>query len=99
MAQLLDAPMIAPVLVGRAPQLEALGRLIASAAHAERYGPGCVPRLWHLRSEALAALGQADQAEAAPAICARDFYTAPAPCCPSHDRPQRAVQPKMPTTA
>jgi DNA-binding CsgD family transcriptional regulator/tetratricopeptide (TPR) repeat protein len=45
--------------------LEIADRLIASAAHAERYGAGCIPRLWHLRGEALAALGRADEAEAA----------------------------------
>jgi DNA-binding CsgD family transcriptional regulator len=45
--------------------LQIVERLIASAAHVERYGVGCIPRLWHLRGEALAAQGQPAEAEAA----------------------------------
>jgi DNA-binding CsgD family transcriptional regulator len=45
--------------------LQVVGRLIASAAQAERYGAGCIPRLWQLRGEALAALTRAGEAEAA----------------------------------
>jgi DNA-binding CsgD family transcriptional regulator len=45
--------------------LQITDRLIASAAHAERYGAGSVPQLWHLRGEALAALGRLAEAEAA----------------------------------
>lgn len=41
------------------------GRLIASAVHADVRGAGCVPALWQLHGEALAALGQSDSAEAA----------------------------------
>jgi DNA-binding CsgD family transcriptional regulator len=52
--------------VGDAAQaLEITDRLIASAAHAERYGAGCIPRVWHLRGAALAALGRVEQAETA----------------------------------
>jgi DNA-binding CsgD family transcriptional regulator/tetratricopeptide (TPR) repeat protein len=45
--------------------LAIVDRLIASAAHAEDYGAGCVPRLWHVRGEILAALGQTADAETA----------------------------------
>jgi DNA-binding CsgD family transcriptional regulator len=45
--------------------LEIADRLIASAAHASPSAAGCVPRLWRLRGEALAALGRAADAEAA----------------------------------
>jgi DNA-binding CsgD family transcriptional regulator len=45
--------------------LQIVDWLIASAGHVERYGEGCVPRLWHLRGEALAALRRLDEAEAA----------------------------------
>jgi DNA-binding NarL/FixJ family response regulator len=45
--------------------LQIVDRLIASAAHAERYGAGCIPRLWQLRGEALIALSRADEAEVA----------------------------------
>src|SRR5262249_13711378 len=45
--------------------LQVMDWLIATAGHIERYGEGCVPRLWHLRGAALAALGRLDEAEAA----------------------------------
>jgi hypothetical protein len=45
--------------------LQIVDRLIASAANVERYGQGCVPRLWDLRGAALAALGRTDEAETA----------------------------------
>ena len=45
-------------------------RLIESAAHVERYGAGCIPRLWKLRGEALMALGSAEAA--ADALLAAD---------------------------
>jgi DNA-binding CsgD family transcriptional regulator len=48
-----------------AQALQIIDQLIASAAHVERYGVGCIPRLWHLRGAALAALGEVEQAEAA----------------------------------
>jgi DNA-binding CsgD family transcriptional regulator len=47
-----------------AEALRIADRLIASAAHAERYGAGCAPRLWHLRGTALAELGRDADAEA-----------------------------------
>jgi DNA-binding CsgD family transcriptional regulator len=50
--------------------LDIADRLIASAAHAEAYGQGCIPRVWLLRGEALAALGRLD--EAATALIAAD---------------------------
>lgn len=50
--------------------LVTVDRLIASAAHLAHSGAGCVPRLWHLRGEALAALGRLD--EAADALLAAD---------------------------
>lgn len=40
-------------------------RLIASLAHAAERGPGCVPALWQLQGEALAALGRDEAAEEA----------------------------------
>jgi DNA-binding CsgD family transcriptional regulator len=49
----------------RALALEIVERLIRSAAHTEHYGAGCIPRLWHMRGEILAALGQAADAETA----------------------------------
>jgi DNA-binding CsgD family transcriptional regulator len=49
----------------RALALQIVERLIGSAEHAEDYGAGCVPRLWHVRGETLAALGQAANAETA----------------------------------
>jgi DNA-binding CsgD family transcriptional regulator len=45
--------------------LQIADQLIASAMHVERYGAGCIPRLWHLRGEALAAQGHPAEAEAA----------------------------------
>jgi DNA-binding CsgD family transcriptional regulator/tetratricopeptide (TPR) repeat protein len=45
--------------------LQIIERLIASAINVERWGAGAIPRLWHLRGEALAALGQTSEAEAA----------------------------------
>jgi DNA-binding CsgD family transcriptional regulator len=43
-----------------AAALDILNRLIAAAAGTDE--PGCIPRLWHLRGEALAALGRSDEA-------------------------------------
>jgi tetratricopeptide (TPR) repeat protein len=48
-----------------AQALRIVERLIESAAQVDRYGAGCVPRLWRLRGTALAALHCADDAEAA----------------------------------
>jgi DNA-binding CsgD family transcriptional regulator/tetratricopeptide (TPR) repeat protein len=45
--------------------LQIVDRLIASAGQIERYGQGCVPRLWHLQGTVLTALGRLDEAEAA----------------------------------
>jgi non-specific serine/threonine protein kinase len=45
--------------------LQIIERLIASAINIERWGEGAIPRLWYLRGEALAALGQTSEAEAA----------------------------------
>src|SRR4030095_8915739 len=44
--------------------LQIIERLIASTLNHERWGAGAIPRLWHLRGEALAALGQTSEAEA-----------------------------------
>jgi DNA-binding CsgD family transcriptional regulator len=48
-----------------AQALDIADRLIESAMHAGRYGAGCIPRLWQLRGEALAALGRTGEAAAA----------------------------------
>ena len=45
--------------------VQIIERLIASATNLERWGEGAIPRLWHLLGEALAALGQTAEAEAA----------------------------------
>jgi DNA-binding CsgD family transcriptional regulator len=45
--------------------LQIVDRLIGSAANAALYGDGCVPRLWRLRGEALAAQGRLVEAEVA----------------------------------
>jgi DNA-binding CsgD family transcriptional regulator len=45
--------------------LQIADRLIGSIAHAETYADGCVPQLWLLRGEALAALGRLEEAETA----------------------------------
>ena len=45
--------------------MQIIERLVASASNIERWGDGAIPRLWHLRGEALAALGQTAEAEAA----------------------------------
>ena len=45
--------------------LPIIEQLIASATNLERWGEGAIPRLWHLRGEALAAMGQAPEAEVA----------------------------------
>lgn len=46
------------------------GRLIATAPHAAERGPGCIPALWLLQGEALAALGRHAAAEEALAAAA-----------------------------
>jgi len=45
--------------------VQIIERLIISATNLERWGDGAIPRLWHLLGEARAALGQAQEAEAA----------------------------------
>jgi DNA-binding CsgD family transcriptional regulator len=44
---------------------EIADRLIETATHAAEQGPGCIPILWQLRGDALAALGQNEAAEEA----------------------------------
>jgi DNA-binding CsgD family transcriptional regulator len=43
--------------------LQIVDQLIATAKHIERYGAGCIPRLWLLRGQALGALGRTADAE------------------------------------
>jgi DNA-binding CsgD family transcriptional regulator len=45
--------------------LQIVDGLIDSAMHVQRYGAGCIPRLWLLRGQALAALGRVADAESA----------------------------------